>query len=347
MMPHPTSSRPVARLPLGLRGLAALAAVASLVLAGGCRTARNAPEATGTHVSQGDMLSGRLAPTYPDQAFTFEGVESSLFDFTLQSDELNRGAPDPVLTGPDGESIDLVGHRVTPEGAATTRYVGVVLLRTGTYRLAIHSTDTSRDSWYLYRHELRFPSIVDDRARLSAQATHPISFTAPYGATVSVRVAPVNRSPLQPDLRGVVDPLGGRALDPTATPGGVNPPQMAPTTDGGVMLMFVAPRSGRYTVLAAAKAGHEGEARIDVDVRPASFDRAVWHPGADPLAPNRTAMAAPPESSIGVPMVQRTAKVTSTPAPPAPPAPAGPTASTGVPSGAWTTPPTVVPAGNR
>lgn len=334
MMPHSVPSRPFARsVPL------LLAAAAALFLPA-CRTARSAPEATGTHVSQGDVLSGRLAPQYPQQAFTFEGVESSLFDFTLQSDELNRGAPAPVLTGPDGETIDLSGHQVSPDGAATARYEGIVLLRTGTYRLSLSSTDRSRDSWYLYRHALRFPSIVDDRARLTADATHPISFTAPYGATVSVRLAPANRSPFQPDVRGVVDPLGGRALDPTARPGGVMPPQMAPTTDGGVLLMFVAPRAGRYTVLAAAKPGHEGEARIDVDVTPPSFDRAVWHPASDPLAPAGAASPAASDPSIGAPMVQRTAKVTTLP-------PASPPPSAGAPGSAWTTPPTVVPVANR
>jgi hypothetical protein len=209
-------------------------------------------------------------------------------------------------------------------------------------------TDRSNDSWYLYRHALRFPSIVDDRARLTASATHPITFTAPYGATVSVRVKPAGRSPLQPDLRGVVDPLGGRALDPSATPGGVNPPQQAPTIDGGVQLMFVAPRAGRYTVLAAAKPGHEGEASISVDVTPPSFDRAVWHPGSDPLGSGRTAAGESSAPSIGAPMVQSASKVQSTSkssvAPPPPPPPAsnftGPSTAS-----AWSTPPTVVPAG--
>jgi hypothetical protein len=292
------------------------ALVALAFLAGGCRGQR--VESPGTHVSNGDILSGRLDPQVPREAFTFEGVESSLLDFTLQSDELNRGAPHPVLTAPDGQEVDLHGHRMTPEGAATTRYEGIILRRTGTYRLTVESTDTSKDSWYLYRSALRFPSIVDERAKLTAGATHPISFTAPYGATVSVRVRPAN-SPLQPDVRGVIDPLGGRALDPGSTPGGVLPPQMAPTTDGGVVLVFVAPRAGRYTVLASAKPGHEGEARIDVDVTPPQFDRAVWHPGADPTAALGPPGVAP---SIGTPMMQRCAHRTVTP-PPAPPSTAG------------------------
>ena len=309
------------------------ALVALAVLTGGCRSHR--VESPGTHVSNGDILSGRLDPQVPREAFTFEGVESSLLDFTLQSDELNRSAPHPVLTGPDGQQVDLNGHRLTPEGAATTRYAGIILLRTGTYRLTLDSADTCNESWYLYRHALRFPSIVDERARLTACATHPISFTAPYGGTVSVRVRPANRSPLQPDVRGVIDPLGGRALDPTATPGGVLPPQMAPTTDGGVILVFVAPRPGRYTVLAAAKPGHEGEARIDVDVNPPSFDRAVWHPGSDPTAALGPPCIAP---CIGTPLMQRAAYRTVTP-PPAPPA----SAST---AGGWSEPPPVLPPAN-
>lgn len=271
------------RTQIPLRLLVPALAAALLGALPGCRAAR--PEAAGTHVSTGDVLSGRLPPQYPKHAFTIEGVESSLLDFTIQSDELNRSSPQPVLTDPDGNALDLEGHRVTPVGAATTRYEGIVLLRTGNYRLEVASTDPSDDSWYLYRHALRFPSIVDDRAALSDSATHPVSFSAPYGATVRVVIKPANRSGLKPELRGVVDPSGGRALDAGQTPAGMQPPQMAPTIDGGVQLVFVAPRSGRYTVLAAAEAGRGGEASINVDVSTPSFDRSVWHPGSEPGVP--------------------------------------------------------------
>ncbi len=286
----------------GVFGGGRAAWVAALVMAivpagllGACRS-RGAPEAAGTNIATGDTLSGRLVPEVPVQAFTFEGVESSLLDFTLQSDELNRSAPRPVLTDPQGATIDLAMHRASPEGAATTRYVGVILMRTGTYQLSVASTDRTSDSWYLFKHELRFPSIVGDTARLVETDAHPISFTAPYGGTVSVKIRPSNRSNLQPEVRGVIDPSGGRALDSTQTPAGVLPPQMAPTIDGGLLLVFVAPHAGRYTVLAAAKAGRAGEATIDVDVAPPAFNRAIWHNGADPTAPlpSAPAAAAPP-----------------------------------------------------
>lgn len=282
---HGTQILPFPGRPLPGRVLLAGALMAGCLLAGmtGCRASR--PEAAGTHISTGDVLSGRLPPQYPKHALTLEGVESSLLDFTIQSDELNRSSPRPVLTDPDGAVVALEGHRLTPDGAATTRYEGIVLLRTGTYRLEVQSTDPSDDSWYLYRHTLRFPSIVDDRAALTEAGTHPISFSAPYGATVRVVVKPVNRSGLQPELRGVVDPSGGRALDAGQTPAGMLPPQMAPTIDGGVQLVFVAPRSGRYTVLAAAKPGGAGEASINVDVTTPSYDRNVWHPGSEPSMP--------------------------------------------------------------
>lgn len=299
---------------------------AALLVVGlsGCRVSR--PEAAGTQVATGDVLSGRLPPAYPAHAFAFEGVESSLLDFTLQSDELNRSSPRPTLTDPEGRLVDLDGHRVTPEGAATTRYEGIVLLRTGSYRLAVASADQSDDSWYLYRHTLRFPSIVDDRATLAAAGTHPISFSAPYGGIVRVRVRPVNRSSLQPEIRGVMDPSGGRALDSAQAPAGVNPPQIAPTLDGGLLLVFVAPRAGRYTVMAAAKPGHEGEASIDVDVETPSFNRNVWHPGSEPGTPLSGMRPQSPQPSVGAPMTQRTSLVVppasgwSAPAPqPAPP----------------------------
>lgn len=292
--------------------LAALIAVLGLGLALGACRARPRPDAAGNQLGTGDVISGRLPPQYPVQAFHFEGVESSLLDFTLQSDELNRSSPAPKLTDPEGRPVVLDGHRTTPEGAATTRYEGVILTRTGNYRLEVASTDKTSDSWYLFQHRLRFPSIVDDRAMLSASDTTPVSFTAPYGATVSVRIVPANRSNLTPDIRGVKDPSGGRALDPTTTPQGVNPPQMAATTDGGVVLMFVAPRAGRYTVLAAAKPGREGEASINVDVNAPSFDRSIWHTGSDPNEPRMTMPAVPP------------ATTTMRPLPPPPPSPSAP-----------------------
>jgi hypothetical protein len=268
------------------RGLA-LGALLLAVTLGGCRGRgiRN-NEAAGTNIGTGDMMSGRLAVQAPAQTFTFEGVESSLLDFQLVSDELNRSAPKPTLTDPAGKAVDVLSNRVSPLGAATSRYEGVILLETGTYTLTVASTDRSSDSWYIFRHRVRFPSIVGETARLDPTVTHPVSFTAPYGGTVSVRVRPSPRSTLKPDIRGVQDPSGGLALDASQTPGGVLPPQMAPTIDGGLTLVFTAPRAGRYTVLTSAKPGTAGEALIDVDVSTPNFDRAVWHTGGDPLSPS-------------------------------------------------------------
>jgi hypothetical protein len=329
-----------------VRLAALLALVAGGLLLGACR-ARPRPDAAGNQIGTGDVISGRLPPQYPVQAFHFEGVESSLLDFTLQSDELNRSAPAPRLIDPEGKAVTLAGHRVTPEGAATTRYDGVILSRTGNYRLEVESTDKTSDSWYLFRHRLRFPSIVDDRAMLNASEPTPVSFTAPYGATVSVRIVPANRSNLTPDIRGVKDPSGGRALDPTTTPQGVNPPQMAPTTDGGVLLMFVAPRAGRYTVLAAAKPGREGEASIHVDVQSPSFDRSIWHTGADPSAPLPGLSSAPVGSPAAAAMPPP-APPPSAPAPAvadAPPAGGFPPPS---PAPEWSAPaPVTKPVANR
>jgi hypothetical protein len=312
------------------RGLLAALALAGVALgAGGCRgrTLRPTnPEAAGTNIATGDMLSGRLAVEAPTQTFTFEGVEYSLLDFTLQSDELNRSAPKPVLTDPEGRAVDLTAHRTSPLGAATSKYEGLVLLRTGTYTLNLASTDRSQDSWYIFKHQLRFPSIVGDSARLDETLTHPVSFTAPYGATVSVRIRPSPRSSLKPEIRGVVDPTGGGALDAAKTPAGVLPPQVAPTVDGGQMLVFVAPRAGRYTVLASAKAGTSGEALIDVDVTPPNFDRAIWHPGSDPLAPALpgapAAPAAPAMPPVPPPTAVSAPPTGGFPAPAAFPAPA-------------------------
>jgi hypothetical protein len=330
------------------RGLGCALAVAVTLSLGGCRgrAVRN-NEAAGTNIATGDMLSGRLAVEAPAQTFTFEGVESSLLDFTLRSDELNRSAPTPVLTDPEGKTIELVAHRTSPHGAATSTYEGVLLMRTGTHTLSLASTDRTADSWYIFQHKLRFPSIIGDTARLDETATYPISFTAPYGATVSVRVRPSPRSSLKPDIRGVVDPSGGRALDAGQTPGGVLPPQAAPTIDGGLTLVFVTPRAGRYTVLASAKPGTSGEALIDVDVTPPNFDRAIWHPGSDPLAPAMPAvpMHAPRTSAqLPAPPTAFPPAAPQTAQPPVPsagfPAPASfPAASPAPAPDAWSAPP--------
>jgi hypothetical protein len=256
-----------------------LVAVCGLLAA--CQPMRNrSPEAEGTHIATGDMITGRLATEAPTQRFSFEGVESSLLDFTLQSDELNRQAPTVALSDPAGQPVDLERYRTSPAGAATATYQGLVLARTGTYTLDVASADQRTDSWYIFKHQLRFPSVVGDQVALDPTTPTPITFTAPYGATVSVRVRPSPRSTALPDIRGVVDPSGGRALDGAQVPAGAVQPQMAVTAGGGVQVMFVAPRAGRYTVLAAAQAGTAGEALVDIDVTPPSFDRAVFNPGS-------------------------------------------------------------------
>lgn len=256
-----------------LRGRAARAGLMALaLLLPACQPMRNrGPEAEGTHIATGDMITGRLATEAPAQRFSFEGVESSLLDFTLQSDELNRPAPTVVLTDPSGQPVNLEMHRTSPKGAATSTFQGVVLLRTGPYTLDVTSADQRRDSWYIFKHQLRFPSVVGDQVALEATRATPISFTAPYGATVSVRVRPSAQSAARPVIQGVTPPAGA---------GGAMRPQMAAAAGGGVQVVFVAPAAGRYTVLAAAQPGTAGDALVDVDVTPPNFDRAVFNPGS-------------------------------------------------------------------
>ncbi|MFM8386651.1 MAG: hypothetical protein ACKOCB_07555 [Planctomycetia bacterium] len=267
--------------PSRLRTVSCPALCGLALLLAACQPLRNrTPEAEGTHIATGDMITGRLATEAPAQRFSFEGVESSLLDFTLQSDELNRPAPQVRLSDPAGQPVDLDVHRTSPAGAATSTYAGLVLRRTGTYTLDVTSADQRTDSWYIFKHQLRFPSLVGDQVVLDASNATPITFTAPYGATVSVRVRPGPRSAVRPDIRGVVDPSGGRALDAAQAPAGAVRPQMAMTAGGGVQVVFVAPHAGRYTVLAAAQPGTAGEALVDVDVTPPNFDRAVFNPGS-------------------------------------------------------------------
>ncbi len=247
-------------------------AVLFLIVAavGGCRS--NPAAANRTEVAVGETLHGRLPEGRAEQAFTFEGVESSGLDFTIQSDRGNWAAPNVALFDPEGNEVDLSAHVASDAGAATMNVRGVVLRKNGTYKVVATPTGKS-STYYKFSHNLIFPPL-STKAALKSNDTYPIYITAPRRGLIAVKIEPASRSDLQPEIRGVKDPWGGRALDKTQVPRGANPPRVS--RNGRTMfLTFTAPRPGRYTILAAAKPGAEGVGNINVTVRTPEYPHRI------------------------------------------------------------------------
>lgn len=256
-------------------------AVLILFVGAGCRSAPL--ETTGTAIQPGDLLYGRLPAQRELQAFSFEGVEGSLLDFDVLADGGNISAPEVELIAPDGTQVDIAAATESPAGAASMQVRGVVLLENGIYKLNVRPAVRGHHTWYRFAHELRFPAIESNRIRLTADQAHPIYVSAPRRGLVAFRMKPDARSDVVPEIRGVTDPWGGRALAKAQVPAGAPPPRLSRTHDGGQVLTFTAPRPGRYTILAAAKPGTEGVVNLSAEVRPpAGADRIVYHPNTPP-----------------------------------------------------------------
>lgn len=288
-----------------------------MIAGGGCKSAP--VETTGTAIQPGDTLYGRLPASRELQAFSFEGVEGSMLDFDLLADGGNISAPSVELLDPQGRAVDIASATNSPDGAASMEVRGVVLLRNGIYKLNVRPAVPDHNTWYRFHHELRFPAIESSRVRLTADQPHPIYVSAPRRGLVAFRMKPEARSGVVPEIRGVTDPWGGRALDKKQVPTGATPPRLSRTFDGQQVLTFTAPRPGRYTILAAAKPGTEGVVSVSAEVRPpAAPDRLIYHPNTPPhfgVPGNRHDAAAAP-SPLAPPPPPRVERV---PAPPVSP----------------------------
>jgi hypothetical protein len=250
-----------------------------LIAAGacGCR-APVRPEANGTTVAADATIHGRVKPCGVGQCFTFEGVESSLLSFTLVSDDGSMSAPLPYLSDPEGKSVNLSAYVRSPEGAATMQVSGIPLRKTGIYRLAMANAVPGYQVFWRFQHHLEFPPIEDMRVRLAPDGAVPVYIAAPRGGQVTVRISPIRGSNLDPDVQGVLDPWGGRALDPTQLPAGTPVPMVGHMQDGSMVLQFHAPRPGIYTVYATSKPCRGGDASISAQVSsPAPCAANVWH----------------------------------------------------------------------
>jgi hypothetical protein len=276
--------------------------IAALFALSACRSRRM--EAVGTRLDAGQIIEGRLPEGRTAQSFTIEGVESSLLDFRVVSDRGDLAAPAVSLLDPSGKPVDVAPHMVTPDGAATVRVSGVVLLQTGTYQVTVTPKIPNEPVYYKFHYALGFPPIEGMRATLSATEPRPIYVSAPQGGLVNIRIAPVPGSGLVPDIRGVRDPWGGRALDPARRPPGSPPAQVSHGQDGSLYLTFAAPISGRYVILAAAEPGRGGPGQIDASVVPRGPPGAIIrHPNRAPLdygVPSATSGSAS-DAGVGAP----------------------------------------------
>lgn len=259
-----------------------LAALACLLLLGACRS--RPMLARGTQVTPCDTLCGRLVNGRCAESFTFEGVESSLLCFDVRSDCSNISAPRVSLTGPDGQNLPVAAETTSRGGASTTRVRDVVLMRSGTYRVTVTPT-TNQDVYYTFTHALKFPGVRNQPVNLVACQDHAFTLSAPRGGLVTVQIRPHRDhcTQTQFQVNAVEDPWGGRALDPASRPPNAPAPEVRHQSDGSYFLHFVAPISGRYTVYASAKPGHEGPAFIDTCVKPPrQCARRVMHPNTQP-----------------------------------------------------------------
>jgi len=256
-------------------GVGLLAFLLPLTL-GGCRTQQIV--ACGTEVATCDTIQGRLPPGRCSQSFTLEGVESSLLDFDLKSDQGNLPAPRIQLVDPQGKQVALAAQTNTAKGAATTHVRDVVLLRSGTYQVTV-TPQGCEEVFYAFNYRLHFPGIRDLRVNLTSCDTYPIRVSAPRGGQVTVQITPWQGSCTKVQVKGVEDPWGGRALESCRRLPNAPPPQVSHGDDGSYYLNFNAPIPGRYTVLAAAKPGGEGPAVVSVVVKqPRTQKRTVIHP---------------------------------------------------------------------
>ncbi len=254
----------------------ALAAVATL---GACRT--QVPTSMRTHVGDSETMVGRMAPHRNAQTFTFEGVESSLLDFTVRAGDASEAAPTIQVMDPDGEQLPVETAVGSEKGSATVSVRGLVLTKTGNYQVVATPTYECREALYSFKHRLRYPTPGMRKAQLSACKPAPMYFPAPRGALVAVTVTRDRGEEFIPDILAVKDPWGGPALDKSVVPCGCNPPRVSRNCDNSMTLTFTAPKPGVYTVLAGAKPGAQGTGTLSVQVRkPRGCERYVYHGGA-------------------------------------------------------------------
>ncbi|MDJ0521024.1 MAG: hypothetical protein QNJ90_03005 [Planctomycetota bacterium] len=271
------------------------------------------PTAQDANVHLGDTLHGRMVPGRTQQTFTFEGVESTLLDAYVRADENGEPAPSVAIHDPSGEPLDVAAASTSKVDDHEFVVRSLVLPKTGIYKVIVTPRDTSRQVFYTFKHNIRWASMPDRKAHISAAKPTPVYVAAPRRGLVVFSIKPDRGSKLVPQVQAVKDPWGGPALDKSQIPAGAPAPRVHHTRDGKMILTFTAPRPGMYTILAGAKPGTEGVGTLRVGVTPPKrAGRQVFHNDGAPSSfgvPGQPG-AATPVRSIG-----------AVPPPPPPPAP--------------------------
>ena len=298
-----------------------LALGAALVgLLGGCRT--NVPTTNSTHVADGQTMVGRMTPQREAQTFTFEGVESSLLDFTVQAGDASEAAPTIAVMDPDGQRLPVQPAVGMDKGSATVSVRGLVLSKTGNYQVVATPTYECREVLYSFKHRLRYPTPAARVAHLSSCKGAPLYVSAPRGGFIAVTVKRNRGEEFIPDILAVKDPWGGPALDKSQVPCGANPPRVSRVCDHTMILTFTAPKPGMYTVMAGAKPGAEGAGTISVQVRkPRGCEKYIYNGGSVARAYGNPGQQAPAADPCAPPPCPTPGSVSGTPGVPPPPPP--------------------------
>jgi len=282
--------------------------VACAIGVSACRS--SPPVARDSSVLLGDTLHGRMVPGRAQQTFTFEGVESTLLDAYVRADEDNEPAPIVAIHDPSGLPLDVAAASTTEAHDHEFVVRSLVLPKTGVYKVIARPRDPERQVFYTFKHNIRWAPMPDRKAHLSAESPAPVYVAAPRRGLVVFSIKPDRDSGLVPQIQAVKDPWGGPALDKSQIPPGAPAPRVHHTDDGKMILTFVAPRPGMYTILAGAKPGTEGVATLRVGVKPPTNPgREVFHddraargfgiPGQPGSAAPVRSSALPPAAPVG------------------------------------------------
>lgn len=249
------------------RRLTILIVVGTLLGLTACQSRRL--QAVDNTITPGDRLYGRIAETSPTQEFQFEAVEYGVLRCALETDCRVENPPQIMVFDPDGVQVPTDGRTKIEREDKSTRVVirDVILRKTGTYGVSVRPSHAPEPVYFTFSHVVNYPgpiptpiSLVDDKL------TH-VTVAAPRGARVRVRVAADKGSRVRPQIHGVRDPEGGRALDRGRLVRGMRAPTME-EGDDEVILEFTAPATGRYTILNAACPGTCGRATAMTTVTP-------------------------------------------------------------------------------
>ncbi len=230
-----------------------------------------------SNVLLGDTMRGRVVPGARQQTFTFEGVESTILDAYIETDD-HDAAPIVALHDPEGVPLALDANTNSRPGDDEFVLRGLVLPKTGRYKVITRSADPDRAVFYKFTYGIRWAAMPDRKVHLSASQPTPVRVAAPRGGVITFSIKPEGQAGVVPQIQAVKDPWGGPALDRSQVPAGAPLPAVSHSDDGKTILTFTTARAGVYTILAGAKPGFEGVGTLHVALKePERPERDVYH----------------------------------------------------------------------